>query len=277
MNSSTLKKRGGGYIQYKHCLIWQGLPIHENILSKKVVKQLMKDNDAWMLRNCYDWDCGTITNFWELICDEFYSMENLPSKTRNQIRRCLRDCNIRMLSARELINNNGYNVYKEAFKRYRDIAITILDKQSWEASIRNDNIHEFWGVFEKCSGDLIAWSMNTVDKQRVQYNTLKAIPSMMNKHYPYFGLLHEMNRYYLNEMGYAYVSDGWRTVTGHSGIQPFLEKNFRFRKAYVKMNLHYIFWLKIMIRLLFPIRHWKILPPNVRNVLKFEEINRQCY
>ena len=46
----------------------------------------------------------------------------------------------------------------------------------------------------------------------------------MNKHYPYFGLLFEMNKYYLGELKYKYVSDGWRSITAHSNIQPFLEK-----------------------------------------------------
>lgn len=238
---------------------------------------MIKKTRAWMLRNCYDWDSETETNFWEVICDEFYPLEKLPSKTRNQIRRCLRDCNIRILEPQELIKSNGYRVYKEAFGRYHDIAVSILDRNSWEAKISKDNKHEFWGVFEKETGELIAWSMNTVDIRCVQYNTLKAIPAMMNKHYPYFGLLYEMNRYYLNEIGCSYVTDGWRSVTEHSGIQPFLEKNFRFRKAYAAMTLYYAKWLKIIINILFPMRNLRILPISVKNALKFEEINRKCF
>lgn len=230
-----------------------------------------------MLRNCYDWDCRKETNFWEVICDKFYPIEELPPKTRNQIRRCLRDCNIKKLQAQELIKFNGYRVYKKAFSRYHDIASPITDKETWEKSISNDTLHEFWGVFENETGELIAWAMNTVDKQCVQYNSLKAIPEMMNKHYPYFGLLYEMNRYYLNVLECKYVTDGWRSVTEHSGIQPFLEKNFHFRKAYVVMKLYYVLWLNLAIKILYPIRHLKFLPLNVRNVLKFEEINRKCF
>lgn len=229
-----------------------------------------------MLRNCFEWDCATTSNFWEVICDKFYPLEDLPSKTRNQIRRCLRDCDIKKLNAHELIKADGYHVYKEAFSRYHDIAVKISDRDNWESMIGKDSTHEFWGVFEKTSAQLIAWAMNTVDKRCVQYNTLKAIPEKMNKHYPYFGLLFEMNRHYLDEQGCSYVTDGWRSVTEHSGIQPFLEKNFKFRKAYTKMKLFYVSWLKIAVTILYPLRHSKLLPLNVRNVLKFEEINRQC-
>lgn len=96
----------------------------------------------------------------------------------------------------------------------------------------------------------------------------------MNKHYPYFGLLYEMNKYYLGEKGYLYVSDGWRSITEHSGIQPFLEKNFLFRKAFCKLRVYYTLWFGIAVKLLYPFRHLKYLPLLVRNVLRFEEINR---
>lgn len=267
---------GGGYLQYKHCLVWNDIPCDETELSKADALKLIKTHGAWMLRNCFDWDCATSGNFWEVICDKFHPLEDLPSKTRNQIRRCLRDCDIKILNAPELIQADGYHVYKEAFKRYHDIAVKIPTRNNWESMIGKDSKHEFWGVFEKESAQLIAWAMNTVDKRCVQYNTLKAIPDKMNKHYPYFGLLYEMNRHYLNELGCSYVTDGWRSVTEHSGIQPFLEKNFKFRKAYTNMKLYYALWLKIIVTILYPLRHSKLFPLNIRNVLKFEEINRQC-
>ena len=70
---------------------------------------------------------------------------------------------------------------------------------------------------------MIVWALNKVKKRSVNYMTLKAIPELMNRHYPYYGLLYEMGRYYLAEKGYSYVSDGWRSISGHSNIQPFLE------------------------------------------------------
>lgn len=230
-----------------------------------------------MLRNCYNWDCDIETNFWEVICDKFYRIDELPSKTRNQIRRCLRDCNIKKLTAIELINSNGYKVYKEAFNRYHDIAVTIPPKTEWERGILNDSTHEFWGVFEKETEELIAWAMNTVSNEYVNYNVLKAIPEKMNRHYPYFGLLYTMNQHYLEEKSCKYVTDGWRSVTEHSGIQPFLEKNFKFRKAYCNFKLYYASWFGYVVKILYPLRSLRILPLNVRNILKFEEINRCGY
>lgn len=227
-----------------------------------------------MLRNIYDWDCGTETNFWEIICDKPYKIEHLPSKTRNQIRRCLRDCEIKQLTNEELVKANGYNVYAESFKRYHDIVIDVSTREKWEKNVLNSSKCEYWGVFKRDNNMLIAWGMNTIHGVGVNYNTLKAIPEYMNKHYPYFGLLFEMNKHYLSKRGFKYVSDGCRSITEHSNIQPFLEKNFLFRKAYCKLKIYYKWWLRVGIILLYPLR--SILPSSqLKNLLKFEEINRE--
>ena len=267
---------GGGYSVYKHCLVWEGMPNKERRLDDKEIKELIRTHKAWMLRNCYDWDCGVKTNFWEVICDISKPIEEFPSKTRNQIRRCLRDCCIKPISNIELIEKDGYKVFIEAFKRYREVTISLASRVEWEKEILEDCTHEFWGVFEKESGRLIAWAMNTIKDSCVSYSTLKATPELMNKHYPYFGLLFEMNKYYLGELKYKYVSDGWRSITAHSNIQPFLEKNFGFRKSYCRMKLHYVWWLQALVKLLFPFRNW-IPNQKVKNILKFEEINRERY
>ncbi len=226
-----------------------------------------------MLRNIYDWDCAEQTNFWEIINDTPRKIEELPSKVRNQVKRSLKDCNIRMLTKQELVDADGYTVYKKAFERYHDVTVSIAERDLWESGILKSSGFEFWGVFKKEDDKLIAWAMNSIKGDGVNYNTLKAIPEFMNKHYPYFGLLFEMNRYYLEEKRYSYVSDGFRSITGHSNIQPFLEKNFLFRKAYCRSAIFYKPWLAVCIKLAYPFR--KFIPSkSIRNLLALEAIRR---
>lgn len=272
MTNSILTKKGG-YSEYKKCLIWDGETRLERELTAEQRRYLLKSSSAWMIRNIYDWDCGRPTNFWELINDTPRRIEELPSKTRNQIRRCFRDCEIRRLENSELVESDGYTVFAEAFKRYKDVSVNIARREDWERSILENDTSEFWGVFTREDSRLIAFAINTVKDKSVGYNTLKAIPSMMNKHYPYFGLLFEMNRHYLEERRFNYVSDGFRSVTEHSNIQPFLEKNFLFRKAYCRMNLQYALWLGLIVKLLYPFRN--LIPiKKIRHILNFEEIAR---
>ncbi len=237
---------------------------------------LLSESKAWMLRNIYDRDCGVATEFWEIINDTPHSIEDLPSKVRNQVRRSHRDCEFRIISAQELVDSNGYEVYSKSFERYRDVVSNIPTRQNWESGILKSSEYEFWGVFKKDNGQLIAWAMNSTAGDCVNYNTLKAIPELMNKHYPYFGLLFEMNRYYLEERKFGYVSDGMRSITEHSNIQPFLEKNFLFRKAYCRLAVYYKPWLKFCITIAYPFK--KFIPlKSFQYLLNLEKIRRGCY
>ena len=73
--------------------------------------------------------------------------------------------------------------------------------------------------------------------------------------YPLYGLIMEMNRYYLAELKLAYVLDGARSITGHSNIQTVLEDKFKFRKAYCDVQVFYKPWLYIAVKMLYPFRH----------------------
>lgn len=262
-----------GYSEYKHCLVWRGPAPEEKRLTVSEAYEILTHSKAWMLENVYDWDCDSETNFWELICDKIYPIESLPSKTRNQVRRSLRDCEIRIITNYELIEADGYEVYKRAFERYGNVTVNISKRERWETNIAQATNNEFWGVFKRDSGQLIAYAMNSIHGRGVNYNTLKAIPEFMNKHYPYYGLLFEMNRYYLSENGYQYVSDGFRSITEHSNIQPFLEKNFLFRKSYCRISIYYKRWLGILISISYPFRRF-IPIRSVRHLLNLETIRR---
>lgn len=270
LNESLLSNYG----DYKHCLVWIGEPDQERELTHKEAKKLLKNSSSWFLKNTFNFDSEGPTNFWEIICDTNYSLDQFPSKIRTKIRKTIKDCDIRKTSKEELIECDGYNVYLSSFQRYRDVASVPSDRENWENFIRTDNISEFFGVFEKESGKLIAWARNTIKGNRVNYNTMKADPEHLQKHYTYYGLIFIMNQYYLGERNFKYVTDGFRSVTEHSNMQPFLEHNFHFRKAYCNLKLFYKPWLGIVVKILYPFR--KFIPIlQVKNLLKFEEINRQ--
>lgn len=85
-----------------------------------------------------------------------------------------------------------------------------------------------------------------------------------------------MNRYYLQELDLRYVSDGARSITGHSNIQPFLIDKFHFRKAYCQLQIEYQWWLKIIINILFPFR--RLIPvQKVKAILNMEAMRRNKY
>lgn len=270
----TYPPHTSGYYEYKHCLVWGGNPLDEPKLNATEAYQLLRKSNAWMLRNNYDFDCGEKTNFWEIINDTPRKIEELPSKVRNQVRRSMRDCYIIKVTSLQLVHDNGYEVYKRSFERYRSITTNIVEREQWERSILVSQNYEFFGVYRRTDNLLIAYAQNSISGNKVNYNTLKAIPEYLGKHYPYFGLLFEMNRYYLEEKCFSYVSDGMRSITEHSNIQPFLEKNFLFRKAYCRVSIYYKYWLKLCVNLAYPFRGF--IPFNsIKHLLNIETIRRE--
>lgn len=256
-----------------HCLMWNGYPRKEIRLDDTTVKALMRKKGAWICRNLYDFDCSDSTNFWEIICDKPFEIEDLPSKVRNQVRRCVKDCEIRHLTNIELINADGYNVYLLSYERYHDIIKNPVTREVYESKLKRDSHLDIYGVFRKEDNLCIAYAWNVIDHDVVKYSALKAIPQYLNKHYPFYGLLYVMTRDYLNN-GYTYVTDGFRSLTGHSNIQPFLEQKFRFRKAYCKINITYVWWLKLFINLVFPFKSL-ITNSKLSVLLNMEQIRRE--
>lgn len=73
------------------------------------------------------------------------------------------------------------------------------------------------GVIDIETEKLVAFCMNAVTAESCEYRTMKAIPKYQ-KLYAYYGLIYEMNRYYLEERKVKYVNDGARSISNHSNI-----------------------------------------------------------
>lgn len=247
-------------------------PMKERPVSKEEANLILSERGGYAVRNVYDFDCASPTEFWFVVKDSFGGMEELSSKMRNQVRRSFKECDFRMIGLAEMMQS-GYEVYVSACEGYRKKAKALsksdykagLDREAWK--------YEFWGAFEKASGKMIAYAQNMIVGDICNYSTLKADPSYQKRCYPYYGLLYEMNRYYLEEKQCLYVSDGAKSMTNHSNIQPFLIEKFKFRKAYCHMNMYYRQWFGLLIKMVYPFR--RMFPGGkIRVLLEMEYASR---
>ena len=243
------------YRIYQHGLIWCGAPHTEQELSVK--------------------DCKEPTSFWYIIQDKPIYLENLHSKCRNQVRKSYKELNFRKIDNYRGCVNELFQVYSSAFIRYKVKTTPMtIEEYSGYLSMLPKSV-SFWGAFEIASGKLVAYAEVLIQSNSAKYTALKAIPEYMNRTYPFYGLIFEMNKFYLEDNHLLYVTDGARSITEHSNIQTFLEK-FNFRKAYCHFHITYIWWLKIIIKLFYPFRK---LFDNSRFglLLRQESINRNEY
>jgi hypothetical protein len=262
------------YKIYRGAWLFQAAPHKSTYITKEECKTYLKLG-GFLVRNCYDFDTKEETSFWYVLKDSFGGMEELPTKVRNQIRRAIKTLDIRIINKEELILN-GFNVHRSAFENYR-IKSEVPTKESFVERINNcGNDYQFWGCYHKESNELVAFSINRIYDEQCNYETFKANPEFLRGYYPLYGLIFEMNRYYLEEMKLLYVCDGARSITNHSNIQPFLEKNFKFRKSYCKLQIEYVWWLNILVKVMYPFR--KYIPiPNIKAVLDMEEMKRSDF
>ncbi len=212
--------------------------------------------NSLLVRLNYDFDKTTNQNWYSVICDMFLNLDTLSSNTRSKVKRGLKNCQIEKINSKFLLNH-GYEVYLSAFKRYKDSKPIKKNEylKNMEVSTKYENIIDYWGVFEKKTGKLIAYSQNFIyDNIEVNYSTIKFHPDYLFL-YPSYSLFFEMNKYYLEEKRFEYVNDGFKSILHETNIQSFLIEKFGFRKAYTNLYIEYKPIISFLIKALFPINN----------------------
>ena len=210
-----------------------------------------------LVRNICHWDKQTSSCFWYVIKDTFGGIEELPSKVRNQVKKSLKTYDVKIVSKQEMMML-GYDLYNDSRKRFNNKGL-FFTKEEWWARIKDDN-RDLWLCIDKESGKPAAFAINTLIDDYCDYTTMGFSLDFPSSTYPMYGLIFEMNRYYLEEKQVAFVMDGARSITEHSNIQPFLESKFKFRKAYCDLQLYYKLWVGIAVKMLYPLR--KVIKGN---------------
>lgn len=255
----------------------EGYWIPYNIISsvlqkKKVFTKLLKEG-GWFVRNTYNFDKEEKSSFWYVIKDAFGGMDELSSKKRNQVKKSLRTYEFKIISI-DTFEKYGLEIENKALVHYAVKASKLTNKK-FEKRLQKEKSeggYEYWGVFRKDTGKIVGFSINKVSYGYCFYNYIRILPECLGNTYPYYGLFYTMNQYYLEDRKLQFVSDGSRSITEHSNIQPFLIDTFKFRKAYCDLQVVYKWWLKFFVFVLFPFR--KYMPMKVKAVLNLEAMNR---
>lgn len=240
-----------GYQLYKWAWVWNRGPQLEEKLDERQRASFLSHGGAF-IRNTTHFDCQRETAFWYVIKDSFNGMQDVPSKYRARVRKALETFEIRQITRDELFVN-GYEVFIKAADSYR-VKAKSLTFEEVKKRVMHEDGYEFWGCIHKNSGRLAAIAINQVVDNTVDYQIMKFHPDFYAKYHPSYGLIYEMNRYYLEERKVLFVNDGARSITDHSQIQSFLMQKFGFRKAYCDLEVTYNWWMGIIVKVLFPFR-----------------------
>ena len=194
------------------------------------------------------------SDWYAVICRKHQAVEEITDgKRRSELRRALRDCEVRKVNSCE-IAGKGYETFCSAVLGYgshdvptpSEFSRRVMSDQPFE------DIQHQWAVY--CDGKMIAFAQNLVyGNIEVDYNLIKLHPQYLSR-YSAYALIYKMNEYYLAQEGFQYVNDGFRSISHETGIQEFLIKKFGFEKAYTGLHVHYRPPLGQLIRLARPFR-----------------------
>lgn len=263
------------WYHYHGALLPKVKPDQNIELSEAEAKKLLRESKAFFLRYTSNWDMKKESEFWYVIKDSREELSSYSSKMRNQIKKGLKNCEVKKVTNLE-IAKNGYMSYSKAFKKYK----TDLKPMGYDTFYKNtlkSNGYDYFAVYNK-QGEMIAYSTNKIEDDSCSYMTIKYDPDYL-KLYPSYALIFEMNHYYLNKLDFKYVSDGARSISHDINIQDYLIQKFKFPKAYCKLHIVYRSDVKIIVSILFPFRNivFKLnnkLFNKISILLKQEEIKR---
>ena len=146
-----------------------------------------------------------------------------------------------------------------------------------------NNHYDYFAVYSRLENDenkMIAYSSNLIEDKSCNYKTIKFDPDYLSL-YPSYALIHEMNKYYLNELSLDFVNDGARSISHDTNIQSYLIQKFDFRQAFCKLNIIYRWDIELLIKILFPfkniIKKYNNKITNKLSVLLLQEEIKRSY
>lgn len=270
-----------GWQYYNHAAIPNTAPHEEPDISPVMNGEIWKSvHKPLLARWTTDFDCGYETNWWYLIREAPFSVEQLSARAQKHIRQANKKCYVKKIDICQNIEAL-FSVYCSAFERYDNAD----NKVSFEAFQKKCKIDaelkcEYWGGYQEESDLLIGYMVVRVFDEYVQLQTTKLRTDFMNCRTS-DALYAAVLQNYLTCLGKKYVSSGSRNINHKTDTEQYKITTFGYRKAYCKLHIAYRPNIRTMVKLLYPCR--KLLRKfdkitkihQVNAVLKMEELCRQ--
>lgn len=266
-----------GWRYYKHAMIPDSAP-HETIN-----KIPLKNGTIWkskkgiplFARWISEWDCGYETNWWYVIKDDKFDINNLKSKRRYEIKKGQKNFEVVQIVAKDYalqLFEITLAAYKEYPRKYRP----QIEKKAFIEEIDNWNKYRTYGAFSRDTKELCGYALLSIYENYVDFNVLKTRPDCEKRgvNAAIIGrIVTDFNKYLSKSF---YICDGSRAVLHETNFQDYLEKYFGFRKAYCKLHMKYRGLIKGLVKILYPLRNYikgnGKLTTRIKTVLLFEEI-----
>lgn len=220
------------------------------------------------------YDIEKETEWYYVIKEGSEELDNYKSSKKRHIIKGLDNFKVSKIDI-ETVRKQGYVL----FKKWNDSFGNLCNEEEYYEQINYDNkseqIIDYFGIFDK-ENNLVGYSKNyivTEPRKIAFYETIAYDPNCLLDNINY-AVIHEMNKYYLNELKFDFITNGSKNVYHKTNIQDFLISKFNYRKAYCTMKVVYRKDIKILVNLLYPFRKFLKKIEKIDSLLFQEEIRR---
>jgi len=246
----------------------------------------VEDGTIWKIdKGCYlarwisNYDCLEKTNWWYVIKDSTFDINQLKSKRRSEINKGKRNYYIKEIDA-ATFKDDIFLVQKEAYSEYPSKYRPTIDREALNREIDNWTQYRVFGAFSNASNSFDGYALLKINGRCIEYLVHKVKPdaerlginaALVN------GILDAFNEYL---SGGFYLCDGSRNISHETHFQDYLEKYFGFRKAYCVLHIKYSARIRLIVLALYPFRRMTYTLDNfavfhkINGILRMEEIAR---
>lgn len=252
--------------------------IDESIIEFNKIWKINWKEKPLLIKWTTNFDCSDKTEWWYCIKDTPFNLEELKAKRRYEITKAIKNFEIKIINP-ENYSEEIYIVLREALKGY---PLKYRPKIIKDKVIRKINEWKEYSVFGAFNSDKKLCGYAIIDEKDkfIEFKVLKTIPIYERKGVN-AGIIYYILEYYKEKLSEGiYICNGERNISYETNFPEYLEKYFKFRKAYCRLNLKYRKSIEIVLRILFPFRNLikkldrNILFHRVNSILYLEEIRR---
>lgn len=215
------------------------------------VKRALNEKNSLFVRYTSDFDCGHPTEWWYLIKDREFDIDEVKAKRRYEIKKGLKNTDVRRVSFDEYAEKI-HNVMVKAVRRYSGggsaspvNAIRAKSKDSRRACI---------AAFIKDTDIMIGYAALIEHSDYLDMAELKLDPDYLSLNAS-AAIVYNVLEEYMSRENIGFVCDGERCIRHKTNFQDYLEKYFGFRKAYCRLHIEYRQPLKTAVKIVYPFRN----------------------
>lgn len=221
----------------------------------------------------------TETPWWNIIRDTPFDIGEVKAKRRYEIKKGIENfqCEICDAKANE---EELFKVYMASSSGFPNDLKKQFNRKNFEESINKVN-NKIVFVAKKM-GTIYGYAVFGKRGKYISFNSLRVDPEEEHNNIN-FAIIYYALTYFADDLASGcYIDDGVRaTYHSSSHFQDYLQKYFGFHKAYSILHIHYRWFVKPIIMIIFPFRRFLSNSQNgsvklVYSLLKQEEISREC-